>query len=99
DADLVSDEGFGDWPDGFDAQCVLSGQGGDGGHGEAVEGGDGLDIGLDAGTSPRIGSGDDEDTAFHPETASARAVSAMTAHRESTMAATSAASSPSAMTR
>ena len=47
--------------DAGDAQAVLGGQGRDDAHAVAVQGHDGLEVGLDAGTAAGIGTGNGQD--------------------------------------
>ena len=49
--------------DGLDAERVLNRDRGDGGRRVAAQGGDCLDVGLDAGAAARIGTGDDQNPA------------------------------------
>ena len=44
---------------------LIYGERGDRGGGETAQGGHRLDVGLDAGAAPGIGTGDDENAALH----------------------------------
>ena len=59
-----------------DPQSVLCGDRGDGRHRMAAEHGDGLDVGLDAGTAAGIRACDDEDARCHERTVCAEPVEA-----------------------
>ena len=65
DLDLLGDEGGLDRHDAMHALGILGGQSGDRGGGEGAHGGDRLDVGLDPGPAAGVGTGDDQDAAFH----------------------------------
>ncbi len=98
--DLAKDEVRRHVKNGGDARGVLRGQRRHRRRGIAAEGGDRLDVRLDAGTAAGIGTGDDEDAAAHRPPRRAQAATARIAVQiSSTTTPMRDSSSPSAITR